>query len=79
MSTKSPHTSDAATIAGNVPIQTAAQVRRIIDVVNEFRGEDIRIATNGAGNPILITDVESDAMLVVQMPCRLQSDQSQAA
>ena len=69
----------AATVAGNAPVQTAAQLRHVVELVDELHGKRVSIASNGAGNPILITDPEDDAILVVQMPCRVSSAQSHAA
>ena len=37
-------------------MQTAAQIHHVVELVDEFRGERIRIATGGPGNPILVTD-----------------------
>ena len=51
----------AATVAGDAPGQTAAQIRHVVELVDELRGERVCIATAGAGNPILITDPEDDA------------------
>jgi DNA polymerase-3 subunit beta len=68
----------AATTAGSAAVQTAAQIHHVIELVDEFRGEALCIATAGAGNPILITDPESDALLTVQMPCAVSS-QARAA
>jgi DNA polymerase-3 subunit beta len=68
-----------ATVAGDAPVQTAAQLRHIVELVDELYGKRVCIATAGAGNPILITETEDDATLVVQMPCRVSSAQSHAA
>ena len=69
----------AAAVAGNAPVQTAAQLRHIVELVDELYGKRVCIATAGADNPILITDPEDDAILVVQMPCRVAPNQSRAA
>ena len=69
----------AATVAGSAPVQTAAQVRHVVELVNELRGKRVCIATAGAGNPILVTDPADDAVLMLQMPCRVSSSQSRAA
>ena len=69
----------AATVAGGAPVQTAAQIRHIVELVDEMRGKRVCVATDGAGNPILITDPADDAVLMLQMPCRVSSDQSTRA
>ena len=69
----------AATVAGKAPVQTAAQVRHVVELVAEMRGKRVSIATAGAGNPILVTDPADDAVLMLQMPCRVSSDQSTRA
>ena len=69
----------AATVAGSAPIQTAAQIRHVVELVDQMRTNSIRIATAGAGDPILVTDPEDDAILVMQMPCRVSPSQSRAA
>ena len=69
----------AATVAGSAPVQTAAQIRHVVELVDELRGKRVCIATAGAGNPILVTDPADDAVLMLQMPCRVSSDQSTRA
>jgi DNA polymerase-3 subunit beta len=68
-----------ASVTGTVSIETAAQLRHVVDLVGEFHGKSICIASDGTSSPILITDPASAATLIVQMPCRVASFQSQAA
>jgi DNA polymerase-3 subunit beta len=69
----------AATVAGGAPVQTAAQIHHVVELVDELRGKRVCVATVGAGNPILIADPANDAVLMLQMPCRVSSDQSTRA
>jgi CTP:molybdopterin cytidylyltransferase MocA len=69
----------AATAAGDTPVQTAAQVRHVVELVDNLHGARVCIASNGAGNPILVTDPDDGAVLVVQMPCRTSPQQASAA
>ena len=68
-----------ATTTGTLPVQTAAQLVHVTELAKELHGESVCIASNGNGNAILVTDPDSDAVLVVQMPCAAQGQSSQAA
>ena len=48
-------------------------------IISVLGGTRVSIATAGAGNPILVTDPADDAVLMLQMPCRVSSDQSTRA
>jgi DNA polymerase-3 subunit beta len=69
----------AAIIAGRAPVRIAAQLAHVTELADELRGESVCIASNGNGNPILVTDPDSDTTLIVQMPCRWSRQSSQAA
>jgi DNA polymerase-3 subunit beta len=69
----------AATVTGNSSIQTAAQVAHVVELFNELRGENVCIATDGAGNPVVITDPEDGAGQFLQMPCRIPLSSMRAA
>jgi DNA polymerase-3 subunit beta len=69
----------AATVAGDLPVQTAAQLRHIVELVDELHGKRVCIASSGAGNPILVTDPEDAGHLIVQMPCRVSANRLHAA
>jgi DNA polymerase-3 subunit beta len=68
-----------ATIAGSAPVRTAAQLAHVTELAKELHGESVCIASNGNDNHILVTDPDSDAVLVVQMPCAVPGQSSQAA
>ena len=69
----------AAMVVGSAPVQTAAQIRHVVELVDELRGKRVCIATAGTGNPILVTDPANDGILICQMPCRVSPNQSRAA
>jgi hypothetical protein len=50
---------------------TAAGLANVVEPFNELRGENVCIASDGAGNPILITDPEDSAGEFLQMHCRI--------
>jgi DNA polymerase-3 subunit beta len=64
-----------AATSGNAPVQTAAKITHITELVGQMQRESVCIASTDGNSPILITDPEDDALLVIQMPCRF----SQAA
>ena len=64
-----------AAISGKAPVQTAAKITHVTELVGQMQRESVCIASTDGNGPILITDPEDDALLVIQMPCRF----SQAA
>jgi DNA polymerase-3 subunit beta len=69
----------AATITGAASIWTAAQIAHIAELVDQIHNRNIRIATDGAGGAILVTDPDDDNLLVIQMPVHIARGQSRAA
>ena len=69
----------AATITGSAPVRIAAQLAHVTELAGELRGESVCIASNGNGDPILVTDPGNDATLILQMPCVWPARSSKAA
>ena len=58
---------------------TAARLAHVNELAGELRGESVCIASNGNGDPILVTDPGNDATLILQMPCVWPARSSQQA
>jgi hypothetical protein len=51
----------------------ALQARHASDLIDEFHGESVTIATDSNSTPILITDPADPTGFVIQMPCAAPS------
>jgi DNA polymerase-3 subunit beta len=70
---------DVIDAAVDGPGRTAAQIGHLAELLESFNGKRVRIDAADAMTAVLITDPDDPDFLVVQMPCRVPFQTSQAA